>query len=565
MCSNMVDIKGIDDALVAGADIKVNDFDTSKKIIEKAFLKTQLREVCWEGELSDEIEKDIEIKKWGKIKTLPKVVEDAQSFLPEDIPSFAREYCIAVSNSMQAPIEYMLVSLITLISSLIGIKVQMQPKKHDDSWKVSVNLWGLLIGPPSSFKSPMMRYILSFLDPHIKKIREKYLERLQEFKAVEKSLKAKIKGLEEGIKNETKKVEKDYEKIERYEKELLKLERELDDRTPYEDRFMANDITIEALLQILSKVGNCILVFKDEYAGLLSGFSKKGRETERTTYMEGFNGNLSIRVDRVGREDDHAENVAISLLGSIQPGVLNKYIFKAYNAGDGNDGFIERHQLMVYPKVSKDFEYVDEKIPQESQSKVQKIIDKLISLRSSLSEPIVLSFDEESLEFYSEWYVNLFKRIRKGEEENVSKHFSHLGKYNAFLPSLALIFHVCDTLEQGGEIQNTEVSLKATKLAARWCEILEEHAVKIYSYTDNQELVRAQSLLELIKTGKVRSGHPIRELYRRGLKNLKNSSDVKTAIKILEQHNIAREEKIIKSKGAPTYVLEINPEVYDVL
>ncbi len=305
------------------------------------------------------------------------------------------------------------------------------------------------------------------------------------------------------------------------------------------------------------------MTYNDEYAGLLSGFSKKGRETERTTLLEAFNGNLSIRVDRLSRDDDYVEKAAVSMLGSIQPGVLNKYIFKSQRSGDGDDGFIERHQCMVYPELSEEFEYIDIKIPIEKSARIRNVVDKLVGLPDIIKDSLVLKFSDESQKLFIEWYESLFKKVRK-KREITTKHLSHLGKYNSFMPSLALIFHICDCIDRNIDILDSTISKESTKLAIRWCEILEEHAIKIYGESDCKELVSAHTFLEKILNGELRQGYPVRQIYRRGMANLSTHSDVKNALKILEQHNIAREEKIYGTRGAPSYILDINPEVYDV-
>ncbi len=176
MSSNLEIVKGIDDALVNEVKIKVNTQEESIKVLESVFLKKGMRSIQWEGDLEDEIEKDFDIKKWSKVSLLPKVLKEPQKFSDDDIPPFAREYCLLVAKSSQAPIEYLLMTLITMISSLIGKMIKVQPKKNDDTWIVVVNLWGLLIGDPSSLKTPMMNYILSFLDPHIKSRYDDFIE-----------------------------------------------------------------------------------------------------------------------------------------------------------------------------------------------------------------------------------------------------------------------------------------------------------------------------------------------------------------------------------------------------
>jgi putative DNA primase/helicase len=49
----------------------------------------------------------------------------------------------------------------------------------------------------------------------------------------------------------------------------------------------------------------------------------------------------------------------MSMLGGIQPGRLRSYLVDAIKDGPGNDGLIQRFQLLVWPDTSTDWTYVD--------------------------------------------------------------------------------------------------------------------------------------------------------------------------------------------------------------
>jgi len=60
---------------------------------------------------------------------------------------------------MQCPPDYIGVSLIAALGSVIGRKVGIRPQVHDD-WSVISNQWALLIGRPGVLKSPAMEEAL---------------------------------------------------------------------------------------------------------------------------------------------------------------------------------------------------------------------------------------------------------------------------------------------------------------------------------------------------------------------------------------------------------------------
>jgi hypothetical protein len=556
-----IDEKGIDDAIKAGGVIDTLEVDEAKEYLEKVFLKLGLREVNWEGESSDPIEKDFEYIDWGKITALPSISIEPEKFKSEDIPEFAREYATEVADQIQAPIEYLLVTLISTISSLIGVLIKIRPKAKDN-WEVVVNLWALVIGAPSSYKSPMMRAILKLLDDHIKLFHEQHLEEMKKFRALEKSLKIRSKSIEDGIKEELKKSQPKKKKIAELEKSLLEIENELDTGKPKERRIILNDSTPEATTKVLTDNKNGILMYRDEIAGLIQSCNKPGRENERAMYLEGFNGNVPTRTDRISREDDFLEYVCISIVGAIQPGVLDSILLKSHRDGGGNDGFMERFQLAVSPNLSKSWKYIDREFDPAIEERVKRVIDSLVFIHEVIEEPISLRFSMEAQSFFKEWCESLVNRVR-GKSNTDDASVNHLGKYTSLMPSLSLIFHVCDLVDKGEDIENSKVGLESAKRAARWCDILEQHAAKIYSSAANVEVSGAYSLLERIKSGEVRNGFPVRSIYRKGWQHLSNKQAVYKALDILETVNIARVKKEKGPKGASSPVIEINPEVYD--
>lgn len=142
--------------------------------------------------------------------------------------------------------------------------------------------------------------------------------------------------------------------------DILQELKELEESTqaPIERRFKTNDSTIEKLVELLEQNPRGILYYRDELVGLFRRMEMQGREQDRAFMLESWSGNGSHTDDRIGRGTTHAENLCVSLLGSIQPGKLGAYIAQAVSQND-NDGFIQRLQLAVYPDVSP-YRHVDE-------------------------------------------------------------------------------------------------------------------------------------------------------------------------------------------------------------
>jgi putative DNA primase/helicase len=130
-------------------------------------------------------------------------------------------------------------------------------------------------------------------------------------------------------------------------------------KEPTHRRYLVNDTTVEALAEILQANPEGTCAYRDELIGLLKMLDKEGQEHSRAFYLEAWNGNDSYSSDRIGRGHVHIPQCCLSLLGGIQPGRLQSYIMEAVKGGAGDDGLIQRFQLLVWPDISKDWMDVD--------------------------------------------------------------------------------------------------------------------------------------------------------------------------------------------------------------
>lgn len=127
--------------------------------------------------------------------------------------------------------------------------------------------------------------------------------------------------------------------------------------------------------EILSQHSRGVLVFRDELMGFLESWEKKGHESDRCFYLEAWNGDKSYTIDRIGRGMVHAENICVSILGTIQPDKISTYLHKAIKKLD-NHGLLQRFQLLVYPD-KKSWSLVDEYPDHSAKNRVFKVCKTL--------------------------------------------------------------------------------------------------------------------------------------------------------------------------------------------
>lgn len=98
--------------------------------------------------LSAQITSDPEVTPLPQIAGLP-VEKFDFSLLPSSLSIWGED----IQHRLQCPADYVGVAIMISLAAVVGNKVMIQPKAKDDSWKVVPNLWGLLIGYPSSNNS----------------------------------------------------------------------------------------------------------------------------------------------------------------------------------------------------------------------------------------------------------------------------------------------------------------------------------------------------------------------------------------------------------------------------
>ena len=115
-------------------------------------------------------------------------------------------------------------------------------------------------------------------------------------------------------------------------------------------RYKTDDPTVEKLCEILKENPQGMLVFRDELVGWLRSLNKQGREGDRAFYLEAWSGTVrNYTVDRIGRGTLILPELCVSVFGGIQPGPLSSYVHAVHKGGAGDDGLLQRFQVLVWP------------------------------------------------------------------------------------------------------------------------------------------------------------------------------------------------------------------------
>ena len=526
-------------------------------------------------ELQDEIDcciANTSFKEWSTpkdIKTILLAVKPlTRAMLPCDLSDYVYDEANRADN--MSP-DFVGVCTLVALCSVIGAKVCIKPKKKDD-WSVIPNLWGGIVAPPSSKKTPAFNAGTRPLDQLILNARQSYNHKEREYEINQMIHETNEKNLKEKLKDAIKKG--DEVKQHAFTQQLLDFT-ESKDSKPILKRYKTNDASPEALAELERANPNGILVCRDELVGLLSSLDGNEGDAGRSFYLEGWNGNHSYEFDRIMRGSGFIENHCLSILGGIQPDKLINYLEPSIK-GNANDGLLQRFQLLVYPDTNK-WEYRDEYPNTEVRNSIYSIfkaLDELTpdSLVQMGAYPIdeanprpYFKFTDDAQAAFIEWTSYLHNEVIPNEEHSIIGQ--HLDKYAKLMPALALTFHLIDCIQIG---LVGLVSLRCVEMAIEWCDYLESHARRIYGLVLQSSTIRAatlsQKLLKLEKDNDwVLNGFSAREIQRKNWKGLTSPESVSDGLDILVGHEWLVLEEIESTirGGRPTKRYWINPMIYE--
>ena len=162
-------------------------------------------------------------------------------------------------------------------------------------------------------------------------------------------------------------------------------------------RYMANDTTVEKLGVILAENPNGILIFIDELISLLRTMDREGHEGDRGFYLTAWAGDSRYTYDRIGRGTLDIEAAIVSIVGSIQPGVIADYLHGAVQGGAADDGLMQRFQMTVWPDAPTAWRNVDRFPDANARAQAYAALQRLVELTPALVDAKRNNYDRDAL------------------------------------------------------------------------------------------------------------------------------------------------------------------------
>lgn len=497
----------------------------------------------------DELENQAEQQQYPDPEALPVGLPPVAPFRDDLLPSALKGYVMDIAERLQCPPDFPAVGFVVALSSLIGARLGIRPKQHDD-WLVVPNLWGAIVGRPSVMKTPALQEPLKMLHRLEALNRKLHEEQMQTYRAAVEVHKAEYNAARKAVANKLQKGETDKAAL------AQNFMQDNPPDTPVLRRHIINDATVEKLGEILQDNPEGVLLFRDELTGWLRSLDRDGHEGDRAFYLESWTGARPFTYDRIGRGTVFIKSCTVSMLGGIQPGPLRDYVSSALKGGAGDDGLLQRFQMVVWPDVAHEWRNVDRWPDTEAKGAVWRIVERMAALDFHHDEDEIpfVRFGPEAQDVFDTWRERLEHRLRNEAMPAVLE--AHMGKFRSLVPSLALIFHLIDEALGMAPIRAEHVTR-----AIAWAEYLETHARRVYSQALDPGMAAAIALSERLES--LPDLFSARDIYRNCWAGLNREATDQALTVLLEfGHVIVIEDD--RSTGRPTTLYRVNPKLKNI-
>lgn len=499
------------------------------------------------------------LEPWPELRELPPKRPPAPSLPSALVPPALRPWIDDATDRLCTWRELVAIPAIIALAACLGRRVAVRPKALDTSWLEPMNLYGVVVAPPSSLKTPAQAEGVSHLQAIAADALRDFNEGAAAREAALEIAKLELAALKGGAGKGKERTAPDPSSLAVAIEKLQSLEAENHPR-----RYIIGDATTEKIAELLVQNPDGLLNLRDELIGLLKSFDKHGRESDRDFYLEAWNGKQPYNVDRIGRGSFTVEAVCLSVYGNTQPGRFSHYVSEAIDGGAGADGLLQRFNLLAYPDELPPFENVERDRDHSAYDRARRVYRALAAFtpatyngaRSDTDIPSI-GFSDDAQALYTGWRVELMQRIRGAALRGNEALQAHLGKYPGFIAKLALLFHLCEYAD--GHNNGGGISYANTELAVQWAAYLEQHARKVYASGDS--LYAARILADDITGGHLEDGATLRSIYKNERAGLDSVEAVKTAVEALASYGWVQIQKSKSGNkgGRPTETLRVHP------
>lgn len=374
--------------------------------------------------------------------------------LPEPVESFVRDG----SEAIGCAASYLALPLLTALASAIGGSRRLQLKR---TWSAPAILWSAIVGESGSGKSPALRMVLQ---PFLDRQHNAYRIHAEEMRNYKTDLAVHEKEMASWNRNSS------------------GGEPPAPPEEPSAERFIVNDITVEALAPILSANPRGLLLELDELSGWIGSFDKySSGKSDESRWLSIFSAK-SFSVDRKSSDPKTitVPNPSVSVTGGIQPAILREVLGSRHR-----ESGLAGRLLMTYPPRSIK-KWNEREIDPAIEDELLQVIDRLYGLDldeddAGRLQPTNATLTADAKAMWIEYY-NEHNREQVELSGDLAAAWSKLEEYPA---RLALVIHYVRWAADATQVEVPDVvdeqSIAAGITLANW---FKKEAQRVYRVLD---------------------------------------------------------------------------------
>lgn len=453
-------------------------------------------------------------------------------------PDSISEFVLKMAEAINCPAEYIAIPMLSCFAMAMSNRRVVELKK---GWREYAILYAAIVGRPGTKKSPALNNAIL----PIKRLEDQYKAQSSQDK------------------------EKYQEECRKYDDEILKwktlnkserLNEEIPKKPikPNPKQIMTNDITIEAIVDLLQKNNSGVLCHMDELSGWIKGMNqyKSGSGNDLEKWLSLWSA-VSQIINRKGQDPIYTDNPFVNIVGGIQPDVLDVFIGK-------DNGLIDRilfsFPVEIAPLIT------DIEVPQELDDRLTIVFNRLYEVHFKNEfehrEPYVTIFSPSAYSKFKDYVNNkLYKEMTSDQMPYYLR--GAWAKFPGYIARFALIIQGMNFGDNKKSLN--EIDVDSLSKAIRIAEYFMENAKKVYAFLNSSKLDRKVELAERwINKNGGKAG--LREMYSNKVAGCKNRSQAKTLLEEMVDRELGDLKEIpAKGGGRSTYIFFLDNSVCNPL
>lgn len=314
---------------------------------------------------------------------------------PMDVlPGKIAAYCRMVATETGGDPSAVAMTVLTYASGAIDKSFRIAMKATPGNfWFEPPRLWVMLVGDPSSMKTPILRAVgrpLAAIE-----------RRLQERAAA-----AKAAWIREG--------------------------KDAGEPEPPDAPYLTADVTtVQAVAKLMSTHNRGVLIKPDELSGWLTSMDQwnKSAGPDKAFWLKCYNG-AEFRSDTIGKGSMFVENLCVSIIGGIQPKSLGR--LEDLSA----DGLMQRFVPVMIEQG---------RMPADANDAIAHLAWEQMTERLWQLAPANINIDPETSNIFLEFSGFMLEEQKSNIHSDAYKQFC--GKLRGLIGSISLILHLMDGVE----------------------------------------------------------------------------------------------------------------------